>query len=138
MDEHKLHIKVVTPDGIIFEYNAATLVVLNTTSGELGIMANHMPVISALKIGEIKLIDELNELEERMAVSGGFAEFSNNTLTVVADAAERADDIDVARAESAKERAERRIAQANSARDADRARLALLRAVNRIHVVTGK
>ena len=59
-------------------------------------------------------------------------------LTVVSDAAERAADIDVTRAESAKERAERRLAEESSVRDVERAQVALLRAVNRIHVATGK
>ena len=121
MNEHSLHVKVVTPNGVVFDYETATLVVLSTTGGEVGVMANHAPIISALKVSEVKIVDEANGVEERLAVSGGFAEFSSNVLTVVSDAAERAADIDVTRAESAKERAERRLA-----------------AVNRIHVATGK
>ena len=137
MNEHSLHVKVVTPNGVVFDYETATLVVLST-GGEVGVMANHAPIISALKVSEVKIVDEANGVEERLAVSGGFAEFSSNVLTVVSDAAERAADIDVTRAESAKERAERRLAEESSVRDVERAQVALLRAVNRIHVATGK
>ena len=138
MNEHSLHVKVVTPNGVVFDYETATLVVLSTTGGEVGVMANHAPIIAALKVGEVKIVDDVNGVEERLAVSGGFAEFSSNELTVVADAAERAADIDITRAESAKERAERRLADDNSTRDVERAQVALLRAVNRIHVASGK
>lgn len=129
---------MVTSNGVVFDYETATLVVLSTTGGEVGVMANHAPIISALKVSEVKIVDEANGVEERLAVSGGFAEFSSNVLTVVSDAAERAADIDVTRAESAKERAERRLAEESSVRDVERAQVALLRAVNRIHVATGK
>ena len=136
MNEHSLHVKVVTPNGVVFDYETATLVVLSTTGGEVGVMANHAPIIAALKVSEVKIVDDVNGVEERLAVSGGFAEFSSNELTVVA--AERAADIDITRAESAKERAERRLADDNSTRDVERAQVALLRAVNRIHVASGK
>ena len=138
MNEHSLHVKVVTPNGVVFDYETATLVVLSTTGGEVGVMANHAPIIAALKVREVKIVDDVNSVEERPAVSGGFAEFSSKELTVVADAAERAADIDITRAESAKERAERRLADDNSTRDVERAQVALMRAANRIIVSSGK
>lgn len=70
MNEHSLHVKVVTPNGVVFDYETATLVVLSTTGGEVGVMANHAPIISALKVSEVKIVDEANGVEERLAVSG--------------------------------------------------------------------
>lgn len=136
MSEHTLHVKVVTPNGVVFEHETASLVVLDTTNGEEGIMAQHAPIISALQVSELKVIDEAADSEEIIAISGGFGEFSNNQLTIVSDSAERAKDIDVERAKRAKERAEKHIA-ASETDDIVRAQTALLRAANRIHAVTG-
>lgn len=136
MSEHTLHVKVVTPNGIIFDYETASLVSLDTTNGSEGIMANHAPIIAAMQVSEVKVVDEESSFEEIITISGGFAEFSENTLTVVSDSAERAQDIDVKRAQEAKERAEKHIA-ASDTDDVVRAQAALMRAVNRIHAVTG-
>lgn len=136
MSEHTLHVKVVTPDGVVFGHETASLVVLDTINGEEGIMANHAPIITSLHIGEVKVINEEESLQEQITISGGFAEFSDNQLTIVSDSAERTQDIDVKRAEQAKERAEKHIA-AGDTDDVERAQAALMRAVNRIHAVTG-
>ena len=58
MSEHTLHVKVVTPDGVVFGHETASLVVLDTTNGDEGIMANHAPIIASLHIGEVKIVDE--------------------------------------------------------------------------------
>ena len=136
MSEHTLHVKVVTPDGVVFGHETASLVVLDTINGEEGIMANHAPIITSLHIGEVKIINEEEGLQETVTISGGFAEFSENQLSIVSDSAERSQDIDVKRAEQAKERAEKHIA-AGDTDDVERAQAALMRAVNRIHAVTG-
>nr|WP_276521735.1 F0F1 ATP synthase subunit epsilon [Weissella diestrammenae] len=141
MDEHSFTVSIVTPDGVVFEYETATLVVLHTTGGEVGIMANHVPLVASLFISEVKVVDEANGQSERLAVNGGFAEFSNNTLTIVADSSEKSTDIDIERAESARERAERALQEAQSAADEheiSRAQLALKRAVTRIHAASVK
>lgn len=137
MSEHTLHVKVVTPDGVVFGHETASLVVLDTINGEEGIMANHAPIITSLHIGEVKVINEEENFQENITISGGFAEFSENQLSIVSDSAERTQDIDVKRAEQAKERAEKHIA-AGDTDDVERAQAALMRAVNRIHAVTGK
>ena len=136
MSEHTLHVKVVTPDGVVFGHETASLVVLDTINGEEGIMANHAPIITSLHIGEVKIINEEESFQETVTISGGFAEFSENQLSIVSDSAERTQDIDVKRAEQAKERAEKHIA-AGDTDDVERAQAALMRAVNRIHAVTG-
>jgi F-type H+-transporting ATPase subunit epsilon len=141
MNEHSLKIVVVTPNGEVFDYETATLVVVTTTAGEVGIMANHSPIIAALAINEVHVVDDDNDYDQIIAVNGGFAEFSNNTLTIIADSAERSDEIDLDRAKSARDRAEARLKKAqeeNNNREMVRARASLLRAVNRINAVTGK
>lgn len=137
-DKHSFKVAVVTPNGEVYDYPNATLAILHTTDGELGLMANHNPVISALSTNGMKIENKDENYEERLAVNGGFAEFSNNTLTIVADAAEKAEEIDVHRAEEARDRAQRRLREAHDQRDQQLAEAALLRAVTRIHAATGK
>ncbi|KRN75295.1 atpC protein [Weissella kandleri] len=141
MNEHSFKVSIVTPDGVVFEYDTATLVVLHTTGGELGIMANHVPVVTSLEISEVRVVVGQSDTKERLAVNGGFAEFSRNTLTIVADSAECSGDIDVTRAESARARAERALREAQEAHDEHevrRAQFALRRAVTRIHAASVK
>ncbi|HIW71237.1 MAG TPA: F0F1 ATP synthase subunit epsilon [Candidatus Levilactobacillus faecigallinarum] len=129
-----LSVSIVTPDGRVYEHEATFLVVV-TKLGQLGILPNHVPVITSLEVDEVRV--QHDGEEDRIAVNGGFLEFSNNTATIVADSAERQDDIDVARAESARERAQASIKKAQAAHDSDtlaRAEVALRRAVNRINV----
>lgn len=137
-ETHNFKVAVVTPNGEVFNYPNATLTVIHTTDGELGIMANHNPLISALATSEMRIQDKANDYEERLAVNGGFAEFSSNKLTVVADAAEKAGEIDVNRAERARDRAERRLREAHNQREQQLAQAALVRAVTRIHAATGE
>ncbi|AQW22257.1 F0F1 ATP synthase subunit epsilon [Lentilactobacillus curieae] len=132
-DNSVITVSIVTPDGKVYDHSADMLVV-STKAGQLGIMANHLPVIATLAVDETRV--KYDDKEDSIAVNGGFLEFSNNTATIVADSAECSDDIDVARAESARKRAEQRIAEAQQAHDKDsllRAQVALRRAVNRIN-----
>lgn len=132
-DNSVITVSIVTPDGKVYDHSADMLVV-STKAGQLGIMANHLPVIATLAVDETRV--KYDDKEDSIAVNGGFLEFSNNIATIVADSAECSDDIDVARAESARKRAEQRIAEAQQAHDKDsllRAQVALRRAVNRIN-----
>ena len=136
MDEKSiLTINVVTPDGSVYE-NTTDLVICKTTVGEIGIMPNHLPLLASLAIDEVRVkVDDENF--DEIAVSGGFMEFSDNTLTVVASAAERKETIDVSRAERAKQRAEKRIEEAkneNNDIDLRRAEVSLRRAINRLNI----
>ncbi|MDN4461666.1 F0F1 ATP synthase subunit epsilon [Fructilactobacillus sanfranciscensis] len=130
-----LTVSIVTPDGEVYSNDKCSLAVVQTQSGELGIMANHIPVIASLKIGSAQIKSAENS--DILAVNGGFVEFSNNELTIVADSAELKGDIDVARAESAKKRAQAHLKEANETHDTDsmkRAEVALRRAINRIDI----
>ncbi len=131
---NQILLEVVTPSKLVVseEVDIATA---PGADGAFGVMANHAPLLSTLKVGEMKY-SKGNETV-RMAISGGFCEVSNNKMTVLAEAAERAEEIDVERALRAKERAERRLQEAQSHRekiDIARAQAALTRALVRLAV----
>ncbi|WP_155285997.1 F0F1 ATP synthase subunit epsilon [Lacticaseibacillus zhaodongensis] len=140
-DKNVLTVNIVTPDGLVYDHHAK-MVVVRSTDGDLGIMANHEPIVAPLQIGEVRIqrIDKPGH-EDRVAVNGGFMEMNGNTASIIADSAERARDIDLTRAQAARERAQRRIDAAKQKNDADelkRAQVALQRAVNRINVKNSK
>lgn len=97
--------KVVTPERTVIEQEVyqATLPVLG---GEVTILPRHIPYIGALRAGEIILRTEAGGEETSLATSGGFVEFHDDVLSILADTAERAEEIDLARAEEARKRAE--------------------------------
>ncbi|MEX2804347.1 F0F1 ATP synthase subunit epsilon [Streptococcus sp. H31] len=130
-------VQVVTPDGIRYNHHARFISV-KTLDGETGILPDHINLIAPLDVHEMKIqrIDDENH-EDWVAVNGGIIEVKNNLVTIVADSAERARDIDLSRAERAKQRAEREIEEAESTDNIDevrRAQVALRRALNRISV----
>lgn len=92
----KLHLKFVTPVEVLFEQDVDE-VVLPTVNGQITALANHMPLVSVLEPGE--LLVRTDGEESPVAVAGGVVEVSGNTLTILADNAEHASDIDVAAAE---------------------------------------
>ncbi len=133
-DNSVITVSIVTPDGKVYEHTAS-MIVVSTQSGQLGIMANHVPIIATLDVDETRV--KYDDKEDDIAVNGGFIEFSNNVATIVADSAETQNDIDIARAEKAKKNAQQRIAEARLRQDKaalDRAQVALRRAINRINV----
>jgi F-type H+-transporting ATPase subunit epsilon len=128
----KIQLEVVTPDRLVVS-EPVDIVMAMGALGEFGILANHIPFLTPLQPGELRFRKE-NQLEY-MVVTGGFAEVSNNKVTVLAEAAERAREIDLDRAKRARERAEKRLAQAKSeAIDYVRAEAALKRALLRLSV----
>ncbi|MCT3614366.1 ATP synthase delta/epsilon chain alpha-helix domain-containing protein, partial [Lactobacillus acidophilus] len=89
----------------------------------------------------VKRSREMGSRIDHIAISGGYIEFSNNVATIVADSAERARNIDVSRAQAAKERAEKRLREArekHDERNLERAQVALKRAMNRISVYNAR
>ena len=131
---NKLNLEVVTPTRLVVS-EEVDLCTVPGTEGVFGVMANHAPILATIAIGEMHY--ESDGGQEKMAVSGGFVEVSDNRMTVLAEAAEKMEDIDVDRALSAKERAERRLQEAASGRediDIARAKAALARALTRLKV----
>ncbi|MFJ5759394.1 F0F1 ATP synthase subunit epsilon [Neobacillus sp. NPDC093182] len=132
-----IKVSVVTPDGPVYESDVE-MVIAKAQSGELGILPGHIPMVAPLEIGVVRLLKSGSKEEDLVAVSGGFLEVRPDKVTILAQAAEKSEDIDVERALRAKERAEQRMRD-QKAEDIDfrRAELALQRAINRL-TVTGK
>lgn len=126
-----MHVEVVTAERELYNGEADELIAPGT-EGELGILPHHAALLTTLKPGALRI--KLHGAEEPLFVSGGFLEVSNNQATVLADTAEHAEEIDQARAEEARRRAQDRLAQTTS--DTERAELqgALQRAMQRLRV----
>ncbi|MGK9044656.1 F0F1 ATP synthase subunit epsilon [Mammaliicoccus vitulinus] len=123
---------VVTPNGSVYSAKEVELVVLHTETGEMGVMAGHIPTVAALKTGYVKVNKASGT--EYLAVSEGFVEVRANKVTVLVQSAETAEEIDKERAINSKERAEERLNSNQDEVDFRRAERALHRAVNRIEV----
>jgi len=100
----KIKFKIVTPERTVYE-SEIDQITLPTADGEITVLPNHIPLISILVPGELIVKGDGEEIA--MAVSGGMIEVRENAMTILADTAERAEEIDLARAEEAKARAER-------------------------------
>jgi F-type H+-transporting ATPase subunit epsilon len=101
--------------------------------GYFSILANHTPFVSSLKAGIIRVTRPNGEVLT-YSTSGGFLMTDGGKVILLADAVERPEEIDIARAQAAKDRAEKRLAERAPDIDIDRARAALLRAINRLKV----
>lgn len=128
----QIRLEIVTPKGAVVSEDV-DIVTAPGFGGEFGVLANHAPFLSTIKIG-ILAYKQAGK-EEEMMVSGGFCEVSNNKITFLVESAERGHDIDVDRALQAKERAEKRLAMLQQKKeeiDQARAEAALQRALYRI------
>lgn len=125
-----IELEVVTPSRHVVTTEVESLIV-PSTDGYLGIMRNHTPLVAGLTAG-VLLYGEAGAEKERLALTGGFLEVTENKVTVLADAAELAGEIDVLRARQARERAERRLKSADERVDHARAERALHRALIRL------
>ncbi len=128
----KLTIEVVTPERVVYSGQAA-MVIVRGVSGDLGILPNHMPLVTPLKIAPVRIKTE-GDKELAIAVSGGFIEVHGEKLTILAETAELPENIDVARAQAAKSRAEQRLIDKHPDLDLRRAERALQRAIARLQV----
>ncbi len=99
----KINLKIITPEKVAYE-GEADQITLPTQDGEITVLANHIPLISAMKHGE--LIIKNNGKEIPMAVWGGFIEVKNSGITILTDVAERMEEIDEWKAEEARKKAE--------------------------------
>ncbi len=133
MPDKTFKLEVITPSRVVFSEDDVTSVVAPGVEGYLGVLANHAPLMTALAIGHIDF-KRVDGSADEMAVSGGFMEVFENTVTVLAETAELKEEIDLERAERAVRRAEERIAAHGPDVDIDRASAALQRAINRLNV----
>ena len=129
-----IRLEVVTPDKEVVN-DMAQIVMAPGSLGEFGVLSGHTPFMTSLKTGAIHYRDQ-NGKDQYVFVSGGFAETLPDKVTVLAESAEKMEDIDPERARSAMERAEKRLVQdrAKEQVDSERAKAALERAVVRIRL----
>jgi F-type H+-transporting ATPase subunit epsilon len=99
-----LRLEIVTIERLAFSGDV-DIVIAPGVQGELGLLPQHAPLITALEVGELRF--RQGNQEQGFAIGGGYLEVLNNQVTVLADSAEQADEIDLSRAEAARERAER-------------------------------
>jgi F-type H+-transporting ATPase subunit epsilon len=132
----KLEVEVVTGERSVLTETDVDMVVVPGTDGQLGILPQHAPLISTLSTGELRIVK--GSVEESIVVFGGFVEVTPYKVIILADTAERTDEIDVARAEAARRRAEQALAAATDRVNLAEAEAALRRAVTRIKVAETK
>ena len=128
-------LELVTPDRVLLSAPVRS-VRAPGVEGSLGVLAGHAPLMTALTVGLIKVEHENGDVE-LIATSGGFMEVNSSKVTILADTAERADEIDLVRAEAAIQQARQELAS-GAAVDYNEARASLERATNRLRVVQNK
>jgi F-type H+-transporting ATPase subunit epsilon len=126
-------LEIVTPERKVYA-EQVDMVSVKGVEGELGILPNHIPLVTPLKIAPIT-VKKQGSKDEIIAVNGGFMEVRKDKVVILAESAELPEQIDIDRAKAAKERAEKRIAETKQDNvDFKRAEAALQRALNRISV----
>ena len=129
----QLTLEIVTPDRAVVAEKVDE-VEIPGAEGYFGVLPGHTPLLAVLKVGELWFRKGSEKFY--ISIAYGFAEVLPDRVTILAELAERADEIDVARAEAAKRRAEERIAKPAVDIDFERARLALLKSLVRLQVAT--
>lgn len=129
-ENKKFTLKIITPDRMFYE-GVADMVEFNTTEGEIGIYKNHIPMTVIIKPGVLTITND--DTQTKAALHAGFVEILQDSVTILAEVIEWADEIDEARAERALDRAQERLRAKDPKTDIARAQTALLRAMARIN-----
>lgn len=132
MAENLLKLRIITPDRLFYE-GETSMVEFNTTEGEIGVLKGHIPLTVVVAPGIINFTD--SEGAKKAALHAGFAEILPDSVVIMAEIIEWPEEIDVKRAEEAKERAEERLKTKTPETDVVRAETALARAMARIYVL---
>jgi F-type H+-transporting ATPase subunit epsilon len=127
-----LNVEVVTGERVVFTESDVDMVIAPGSEGTLGILPRHAPLITTLSAGELRI--RKGNVEQSIVVFGGFMEVTPDEVIILADSAERAEEIDVERAQAARQRAEESISHAAGDMDLVQAELALRRAALRLRV----
>jgi F-type H+-transporting ATPase subunit epsilon len=127
----KLNLEIITAERVVYSEDV-DVVVAPGTEGELGILPMHAPLMTMLQPGELRV--RQGGEEQSVFISGGYLEVLSDKVTVLADTAERAEEIDVSRAEEAKKRAQERMAAPPEGADVTRAQVAMSRSLMRLKV----
>ena len=128
----KLSVEIITGERVVYEEQDVDMVVAPGADGSLGILPSHAPLFSLLSLGEMRVIKGGNE--QSLAVFGGFLEVANDHIRVLADSAERAEEIDTERADAARQRAETQKGERASAEEIMRAEYAMRRSMVRLKI----
>ena len=134
MTNHRLQLDVVTPAKLMTSTEVDEVVAPGPL-GEFCVLPGHTPFLAQLGVGEVRY--KRGQTVERLAVADGYAEIGPDRVTILAESCERADEIDVDRAEAAKERAHQRLMGDTTEVDFARAEAALRRARSRLQVASG-
>jgi F-type H+-transporting ATPase subunit epsilon len=129
----KLTLEIVTPDRALVSEQVDEIV-LPGSEGYFGVLPGHSPLLASLQVGELWY--RIGQEKHYLAVAFGFAEVLPDHVTVLARIAEKAEDINVSRAEAARTRAQERVAHPRPDMDFERARVALMKALIRIQVAS--
>jgi F-type H+-transporting ATPase subunit epsilon len=128
----KLSVEIITGERVVYEEHDVDMVVAPGADGALGILPSHAPLFSLLSLGEMRVIK--GGQEQSLAVFGGFLEIANDHVRVLADSAERAEEIDTDRAEEARRRAETRKGERGSVEEMLRTEAAMRRSMVRLKI----
>ena len=135
MADKTFNLQIISPTRVFLD-EEVDMVEMKTTEGEIGVLAGHIPLTAILEPGELKIHQDGNI--RRAAMLDGFVEIRGKKVTVLAEACEWPEEIDVHRAEEAKIRAERRIKSGEKEVDMVRAEMALKKALTRIDLAGRK
>ena len=130
-DGNRFDLKIITPDRVFYE-GEASMVEFNTTEGEIGVYKEHVPLTVIVAPGIMTITEE--EGQKIAALHAGFVEILQEKVTIMAEIIEWPDEIDLSRAEEARDRAEQRLAEKSPDLDVKRAEIALRRAMARIDI----
>ncbi len=134
MRERTFRLEILTPERVVFSSDQVVSLIAPGVEGYFGVMANRAPIVSQLDIGVLQYRTPGGHWEY-IALGGGFLEATGNKVTILAETAELSREIDVQRAQEARERALQRLASGGPDVDIERAQAALRRAMARLHAV---
>ena len=130
-----MQLKIITHERIIFD-GEADEIVIQAQTGQIGILKDHIPFTTVLEIGVTKI--KQGDKERYFATMGGVFQFKDNVATILTDVCEDGCDVDVTRANDAKNRAEARLADNDAKIDSQRAQAALARSLARLKAALNK
>lgn len=125
-----LRVEIVTAERLVYAEDGVDRIIVPGVEGELGVLPLHTPLLTMMQPGLMRIIKGNEEIE--MAITGGFIEVRENRVTVLADTAERAEEIDEARAQEARQRAQQRLEERTTEIDLSQAQVALARSLARL------
>ena len=125
-----LKVEIVTAERLVYSEEDVDRLIVPGVEGELGLLTLHAPLLTMIQPGVMRIVKDGDEVE--MAITGGFIEVRDNRVTILADAAERAEEIDEARAEEARGRAQRLLEERAAEVDLAKAEVSLRRALVRL------